>query len=76
MSVPMDRKQAAAWADSVLEEHRTARAGSASLEDELFAEALRRSRERHAASSRAEAVFWIIGAVLACAFAYSLVSTF
>lgn len=64
------------WADSVLERHRSAPAGSASIEDEPFAEQLARSRRRHAGFAKAEAIASLIGAVLICAITYSILSTF
>jgi anti-sigma factor RsiW len=57
--------------------HRAEGTGSsASIEDEPFTEALRRNRERRAAFAKVEAVVWLIGAALACAFGYHLLSTF
>ena len=64
------------WADAMLEAHRSAPAGSASIEDEPFAEALQRNRERQAVFAKAEAIVWLIGAALACGFGYALFSTF
>ncbi len=64
------------WADAVLEANRSAPAGSASIEDEPFAEALRRNRERRATFAKAEAIVYLIGLVLACAFGYAFLSNF
>ena len=67
------------WADTLLEAHRTAPAGSASIEDEPFAEQIQRHRARRAAWAKfqaVEAVVWLIGAALLCGFAYSFLSTF
>ena len=64
------------WADAVLEAHRSAPAGSASIEDEPFAEQIQRNRERRAAFAKIEAVVWLIGGVLACGFGYAFFSTF
>ena len=74
--VDSERKRAEDWADAVLEANRSAPAGSASIEDEPFAEALRRNRERHAAFAKIEAIVWLIGAALLCGFVYSLYGTF
>jgi hypothetical protein len=69
-------ERVADWADAVLKRHPTAPAGSASIEDEPFAEQLQRGRERHAAFAKAEALVWLIGAVLLCGFGYAWLSTF
>ncbi len=60
----------------MLEMHRTAPPGSASIEDEPFAEQLRRNRERHATLAKLDAIVWMIGVVLLCAFGYAFFSTF
>ncbi len=74
---PMDhRERAEDWADGVLDAHRSAPAGSASIEDDLFADALRRSQERHAAFSKAYAIVVIVGVLLAGVFLFSLLETF
>ena len=70
------REQVEAWADAVLEGNRSAPAGTASIEDDLFAEQIRRNRERHRTFAAAEAIFSMIGVVLLCLFVYSLYSTF
>ena len=72
----MDRRQAEQWADAVLDGARSAPEGSASLDDEPFAEALARNRARARTFAKYEAIFLVIGALLLAGFAYSLLSTF
>ena len=64
------------WADSVLDAHRSAPAGSASIEDQPFAEALARASQRRETFAVAQAVVWLIGIVLAAGFLYSFLSNF
>ena len=73
----MDRNELVdEWADALLEANRSAPARSASIEDDLFAEARRRNRERQATFAKAEAIMSMIGVAFACAFGYALLNTF
>jgi protein required for attachment to host cells len=70
------RERAEKWADSVLDSHRSAPKGSVSIEDDIFAEQIRRNLERQAMFAKIDAIVWIVGAVLACAFALAWLSMF
>lgn len=70
------RERVEDWADAVLEANRTAPAGSASIEDDPFADALKRSQESHATFAVAQAVVWLVGLALLAGFVYSVLSTF
>ena len=72
----MDRRQAERWADAVLDGARSAPEGSASLDDEPFAEAIARNRARQRTFAKYEAIAVVIGVLLLAGFAYSLLSTF
>ena len=74
-----EREAVEAWADTVLEEHRTAPPGT-SLEDEPVIEYMRERSKHYAAQSRTfaniEAVLMLVGTVLLCVFGFAFYSSF
>jgi hypothetical protein len=74
-----ERRNAEDWADTVLEQHRTAPPGT-SLEDEPVIEFMRQRSKHYAARSRRfatiESVLLLVGTVLICVFAFAFYSSF
>jgi hypothetical protein len=74
-----ERRDVEAWADGLLEQHRTAPPGS-SFEDEPVIEHMRQRSRYYAAQSRRfasiEAVLTLVGIVLLCVFGFAFYSSF
>ena len=74
-----ERRNVEEWADTLLEQHRTAPPGT-SLEDEPVIEYMRERSKHYAARSRRsaaiESVFLLVGLVLLCVFGFAFYSSF
>ena len=74
-----ERRNVEEWADTLLEQHRTAPPGT-SLEDEPVIEYMRERSEHYAALQRRfstiEAVLTLVGVVLFCLFVFAFYSSF